>query len=295
MRRTQKGHNYKLLLIPLAAAAISMTTLAATPIRIQEEIITETPVIVQEEHHILQAQVTTPEPKVVYKDLTMFTTETVYLRQYMTKNSQPLAILTQDEVVQAQETEDSEWYAVSYGGVQGYVIGECLKEYDSDTYLDIGLDYVHQDVVREMIELFQMDVDEYFFYGMMYTENRFQNKPESAAGAQGILQIIPSTWKFLYKDFRTEFPEQADRVVNDATDKTSNIILGMYYIHELQRDYGFDSIKGNEHTLLTAYNRGQGGANAYYKQYGTYSTPYSREILRAAEYIRTNKTWKEGL
>ena len=106
---------------------------------------------------------------------------------------------------------------------------------------------------------------------------------------------MPSTWEFLYEKFQKECPEYSYLLVNDSTDKTSNIILGMYYISYIQHCYGFDSAAENAHTILTAYNRGMSGADKYCKEYGTYETSYSQEILRAAEYIREHKTWKEGL
>ena len=180
-------------------------------------------------------------------------------------------------------------------GSAGWIKSEYLKEYNPDLYIDIPLEYQYQDLVRELIVLFDLDIDEYFIYGMMYTENRFNNEEESEAGAQGILQIIPSTWNILYKDFCKEYPELSCTIENDATDKRSNITLGIYYIKQIRDSYNCQSVSENASRILTTYNRGPGGAEAYYNAHGTYSTSYSQEILRAAEYIRVNKTWKEGL
>lgn len=238
-------------------------------------------------------------PETYSYDLMMYTTTSVHLRSKPNKSSNSIAILSPCQIVIAHiEDINDDWYFVSWddtNGSAGWIKSEYLKEYNHDLYIDIPLEYQYQDLVRELIALFDLDIDEYFIYGMMYTENRFSNEEESEAGAQGILQIIPSTWNLLYKDFCREYPELACTIENDATDKRSNITLGIYYIKQIRDSYNCQSVSENASRILTTYNRGPGGAEAYYNAHGTYSTSYSQEILRAAEYIRVNKTWKEGL
>lgn len=299
-RRTIRRHKRKQwLLLPITILLISACV--AIPMKANKhehsDIIThEIPQLTSSNYiqDSFQAQ-EIPEPESLYIEMTMFTTTCVNLRESATTDSQSLVILPASQLVTAQVIEGEEWYKVSYEDIQGYICADYLKEYNPEIHLEIGLDYVHQDLVREMIELFQLDVDEYFFYGMMYTENRFQNEPESSAGAQGILQIIPSTWAFLYEDFKQSYPEYSYLVIDNPTDKTSNIILGIYYISYIQQCYGFNSAAENAHAILTSYNRGMSNAQGYYRNHGTYETEYSQEIMRAADYIRVNKTWKEGL
>lgn len=169
-----------------------------------------------------------------------------------------------------------------------------LEESNPDLYIEIGLDHEYQDLTREVIELLELDTDEYFFYGMMYTESRFKVLAESHAGAQGIMQIMPTTWDFYYSQFCKEYPEFSETIHNDILDIRSNITIGVYIISQISKDCGV-SISQDTHRVLSSYNCGIGGANKYYKSNGTYTTTYSTEILRAAEYIRVNKTWKEGL
>ena len=160
---------------------------------------------------------------------------------------------------------------------------------------NIALEFEHQELVRNLIKVFNLDVDEYFFYGMMYVESRFSPEAVSPTGAQGILQIMPETWDFLYNDFCENYPELSKNLVNNAFDKHSNITLGIYYIKLLQTNYGFESLSENSHAILTMYNFGPNGADEYYKSQGTYVTKYSQSILRASEYIRKHSKWKEGL
>lgn len=229
-------------------------------------------------------------------DLKMYTTTSVHLRSKPKKSSDSIMVVPPYQIVTAHITDKKDnWYSVSYGNNTGWIKSEYLKKYKKKSYIDIPLEYQYQDLVKDLIDLYGLDIDEYFIYGMMYTENRFSNEEESVAGAQGILQIVPVTWNTLYKSFCKEYPEWANTIVNDATDKRSNITLGIYYIKQIRDSYNCQSVSENASRILTTYNRGPGGARRYYNAYGTYSSHYSQEILRAAEYIRVNKTWKEGL
>lgn len=240
----------------------------------------------------------TEEP-ISYIETIMYTTSSVNLRQNTSKSSTSLLIIPESVKVSAQIPENStieEWTQVTYKGKSGYVKTEYLAFYDEDFHLDnLQLEYKYQDLVDDLIEAFDFDVDVYFFYGMMYTENRFKMEPESEAGAQGILQVIPSTWRTMYKELQREYPEIAATIVDDPIDKASNITIGLYYIKYLKDYYGYSSLKEHASQILTCYNRGPGGTASYYNKYGTYSTDYSKEILRAADYIRENGTWEEGL
>ena len=263
--------------------------------------ITEKPVSSKEKPSQPQetAEVKQVPQKQNFTNKKVYTTSSVNLRSRPTADSESITVLSPYEIVVAHiENEDDEWYFVSCDdtdGNSGYVKSEYLKEYRTNSYVDIPLEYYNQDLVRDLIDLYDLDIDEYFIYGMMYCENRFSSKEESAAGAQGILQIMPSTWKFLYKDFCKNYPKYSGTIVNDPTDKRSNITLGIYCLKHIKDSYGLDSLSQNSSKILTTYNRGEGGANLYYKKYGTYSSSYSKEILRAAEYIRLYNTWKEGM
>lgn len=214
------------------------------------------------------------------------TSEQVSIQPIVLDNQEQMKIVTKSN----EDCEDT------------YFIDDIPKEQstsepelnNSKLYIEIGLDYQYQDLTREVIELLELDTDEYFFYGMMYTESRFRVLAESYAGAQGIMQIMPTTWDFYYSQFCKEYPEFSETICNDILDIRSNITIGVYIISQISKDCGV-SISQDPHRVLSSYNRGICGANKYYKSNGTYTTTYSTEILRAAEYIRVNKTWKEGL
>ena len=301
-----------ILLVGIVAIGIGLTTSAMTVPTSKNEVSVETetvtvmldktastpqePVSTDTIEDIIEENNESVQPQPEYKEVQMFTTCSVNLRTQPTSESESLVVIGNSEILTAQVVENTEWYYVEYNSLKGYVNSQYLKEYDSDIHLkDLGLEYQYQDLVRELIELYDFDVDEYFFYGMMYTENRFKQEPESEAGAKGVLQVIPSTWRYCYSSFCEEYPEQASSIIDDPSDKYSNIVIGMYYIKYLRDYYNYTSLSEHASQILTAYNRGPDSAKTYYHTYGTYSSGYSQEILRAADYIREHQTWKEGI
>ena len=225
----------------------------------------------------------------------LYTETNLNLRESPTTKSKVIMVVPNSEKLTAYATSVNSWYYTTYKKKSGYVSKRYLSKTKTTKYINIGLEYEYQDLVRELIKIFKFDVDEYFFYGMMYTENRFRQEPESAAGAQGILQILPSTWNSLLPLIKKEHPDLYRTLSHNPSDKRSNIVVGMYYIKYIRDSYNCTSVADNASKILTTYNRGGKGAKNFYKKNGTYSTSYSREILRAAKYIRAHKTWKEGL
>lgn len=226
----------------------------------------------------------------------VYTTAELPLKDAKSDSSNTIHIIPQYEILNIQITENSSWAYVTYNGNSGYIGTKDLHSYEDKNYLaDLGLEFYYQDLVKELIEIYELDVDEYFFYGMMYTESRFTHNTESSLGAQGILQIVPSTWESLYSNFCEDYPDLVTTVPDDVNNKRSNITLGVYYIKFIMDNHGLESLSENAHQVLTIYNRGSSGAKNYYESCGTYESAYSKKILRAAEYIRVNHVWKEGL
>lgn len=233
-----------------------------------------------------------------YED-TMYTISEASLMNAPIDNSLELMVLPSNQVVTVKSYDkQDDWYFVNYedlngGTIIGWVNSAYLKKH-SGSYTDIPIDYYYQDLVSELLVRFDLDIDKYFIYGMMYSESRFKNT-DGKSGAKGILQITSSTWKKLYNEYCIEYPELSKTLINDPYNIESNITLGMYYIKRIRDNYNCQSVSDNASKILTIYNRGDNKALEYYQIYGTYSTSYSKEILRTAEYIRVNNTWKEGM
>ena len=95
-------------------------------------------------------------------------------------------------------------------------------------------------------------------YAVIQTESEFNPKARSAAGAVGLMQLVPRTaaneaWLFLHKKEKAVTAEE-------LTDPEENIQLGTTYLHMLaSRHYGKVKDEANRRTLsIAAYNCGPG-------------------------------------
>ena len=223
----------------------------------------------------------------------MYTTSNVNLRSGQSVNCEKISIIPKFYLLEVTYNTGDDWYCTNYNGHIGYVSAEYLHTYNKYSYANIDLEYYYQDLVADMLVKMDMDVDKYFIFGLMWVENRFSFTEESCAGARGIMQIIPSTWRFLYPMFLEDYPECANMVQDNIDDEQSNIIIGMYYLKYISNEYGLDSISDNRSRILTTYNRGENKAASYYNNTGSYSSEYSESIIQAAEVIRETNTIKE--
>lgn len=112
------------------------------------------------------------------------------------------------------------------------------------------------------------DLEPEFICAVIHTESGFKSDAESAAGAQGLMQIMPETFLWLcgLKD-ETHSPQ-------DVFDPSINIDYGCYYLRRLTDAYG------DCYTACAAYNAGgvveQWLQNPQYSTDGVtlYSIPY---------------------
>ena len=200
-----------------------------------------------------------------------------------------VATVEENTVITVSCAEGDDWSYSDY--YDGYLYNDYLSEYNEVDYCDIELGFKYQDLIKEMLDVYELDIDEYFVLGLMWVENRFGNDAESSAGAKGIMQIMPKTWSSSYNKFLQEYPEYSDMVTDDRTDVQSNIIIGMYILKCLAVESGDSSLSSNSYDrVLTSYNMGSGGAYEHYNSYGTWSSGYSRSVLAAAEELRTTNT-----
>jgi soluble lytic murein transglycosylase len=126
-------------------------------------------------------------------------------------------------------------------------------------------DETHRNLVAEMIErevpahpeklsLAQLivaesrkaDVDPLFIAAIVRAESMFKHKAVSRKGAQGLMQIMPATGRFIAKLSKIELKE-ADALHNPET----NIKLGVWYVR-----YLLTKFKGDRERMLVAYNWG---------------------------------------
>lgn len=231
-----------------------------------------------------------------FTEVDMFTVSTVNVHDGASKSSNVLVVFPDNTIVTVIG-QSGNWSKIEHDGGTGWICTDYLREYDQSKYLELGdIGYFQQDLIRECLAEFDLDVDEYFIYGLIYTESRFDSTSTSCAEAMGVMQVTPGTWKLMYSSLYKSHPEFASKyVVNDGYDTNSSIVVGMYTLKAILSEADLDSLENNASRVLTTYNRGEGNAYKYYKNNGTYSTGYSQDVLRAAEFIRDNKYWKEGI
>lgn len=166
---------------------------------------------------------------------------------------------------------------------------ETLQSKQHITNLKLSTDLLepeYQMLVRHLIYIFDLDIDEFFIYGMMSVESSFNHNSVSNKGAIGLLQVMPSTFEYISTKLKVDYPLLYQNLSSNPSDKKSNIIIGVYYLRYLQDYYNYDSLSSNSHMVLTAYNMGTSGARRYVQTNRCYISPYSKKVLEASNHIR---------
>jgi soluble lytic murein transglycosylase len=115
---------------------------------------------------------------------------------------------------------------------------------------EIRLPLRHEDIIRQQAR--EKGLDPALVAGVIYVESKFVPRT-SSAGAEGLMQILPSTAEFLARRTGgTSF-----RVADLATPQV-NIAYGSYYLSYLIHRYG-----GNETLAVAAYNGGEANVDAW--------------------------------
>ena len=108
---------------------------------------------------------------------------------------------------------------------------------------EITLPLRHEDIIRQQAR--EKHLDPALIAAVIYQESKFSDRT-SAAGAKGLMQILPSTARFIAKrSGGTAF------VPSDLATPQVNIAYGSYYLR-----YLLDLSHGNEIAAVAAYNAG---------------------------------------
>ena len=111
-------------------------------------------------------------------------------------------------------------------------------------YDDLHLPLAYTSIIRQQAAAKHLDPA--LVAAVIYAETKFDPRP-SAAGAEGLMQILPQTAEFLARrSGATTF------TVSDLGTPAVNIAYGSYYLRYLLNEYG-----GNEVLALAAYNGGE--------------------------------------
>jgi soluble lytic murein transglycosylase len=121
----------------------------------------------------------------------------------------------------------------------------------------------YRDIVEKQAKIEGLDAA--WVYGLMRQESRFVNEARSGVGARGLMQLMPSTAKWVARKLGWKRFD-----LNDVNQVSNNVALGSRYLREIWTGLGRSQV------LATAgYNAGPGRA----RNWQTDST------LEAAVYI----------
>jgi soluble lytic murein transglycosylase len=136
------------------------------------------------------------------------------------------------------------------GGLAALWLGpgqEALKE--------ITLPLRHEDIIRQQAR--DKNLDPALIAAVIYQESKFRART-SPAGAEGLMQILPSTARFIAKrSGGTAF------VPSDLGTPQVNIAYGSYYLR-----YLIDRYDGNETLAIAAYNAGETNVSKWIEEAG---------------------------
>ncbi len=100
-----------------------------------------------------------------------------------------------------------------------------------------------------------------FILSVIRKESGFDPSLESSAGARGLMQILPSTARCIYKDEKLGVPpKNLDGLLFDGV---HNLKLGCLYLEDLLEEF-----EGSLVLTAAAYNAGRGTVRKWITQYG---------------------------
>ena len=114
----------------------------------------------------------------------------------------------------------------------------------------------HPDDFKSYVKTYaaEYNVPEYVIFAVIETESGFDKNAESSVGARGLMQMMPSTFKWLTGPDHLGEKLGADKLYEPEV----SIKYGTYYLNYLYKkfDYNWD-------TAFAAYNAGEGNVSKW--------------------------------
>jgi soluble lytic murein transglycosylase len=128
-------------------------------------------------------------------------------------------------------------------GAAGVALVTLVRPVVDDALKEITLPLRHEDVIRQQAR--DKDLDPALIAAVIYRESKFRDVT-SEAGAEGLMQILPDTARFIaHRSGGTQFE------VRDLGNPQINIAYGSWYLR-----YLLDRYDGNKVAAVAAYNAG---------------------------------------
>lgn len=98
-----------------------------------------------------------------------------------------------------------------------------------------------------------LNLDPAFVYGLIRQESRFVPRVSSSAGAQGLMQVMPETAKYVARKIGVSAPR-----THELGEVSTNVLLGTHYLRIV-----LDSLDNHPVLASAAYNAGPGRARKW--------------------------------
>jgi soluble lytic murein transglycosylase len=155
-----------------------------------------------------------------------------------------------------------------------------VVESEPDWYLRARYPLEYDHVVRSYAA--ERDLDPALVAAMIYAESRFDPNVRSAAGAIGLMQILPETGRFIARSTGGE-----GFVVADLRDPDINVRYGTWLLTHLLERYD-----GDVETALAAYHAGPGNVDAWREEGSGVAFPETRAYV--AEVMRVRGVYRRA-
>jgi soluble lytic murein transglycosylase len=161
--------------------------------------------------------------------------------------------------------------AVAVLGVAG--VGAWVVKKEPDWYLRARYPLEYETILRAHGRNY--DLDPALLAAVVYVESRFDPNAESAAGAVGLMQLLPETAKGIaLRTGGTRF------VIADLRDPEINVRYGAWYLRHLLQRYG------DLELALAAYHAGQGNVDRWRDEGSGIAFPETRDYVDDVVRIR---------
>ena len=148
-------------------------------------------------------------------------------------------------------------------------ISACRSSLDKDDVATIA------NIIQK--ESKKRDYDWKLILAIVKTESHFDPRARSSKGARGLMQVLPSTAKWLSPKMGLKY-----RGRDSLYEPEYNVKLGMHYLNMLHQQYG-DMDKA-----IAAYNRGPSGLARYLRQGKKFPPKYLVQVMDHYKELKDN-------
>jgi soluble lytic murein transglycosylase len=164
------------------------------------------------------------------------------------------------------------WVVIVVALLGGVLVVSALQHANNNPALPLG----DASLIREQAAAKHLDPA--LIAAVIYAESKFEPRP-SAAGAEGLMQILPATAYYL-----AHLSGGIRFTASDLATPSVNLAYGCYYLR-----YLLDHYNGDEMLAVAAYNAGLTNVDAWVAHARAHGTQLSQETIpfpETREYVR---------